>query len=670
MIDTNSGTATPLPEGLVARAARALGYVVTGNAGGWFGPLAPMPPQAPADVAGRAFDFPSGYNLVQRPRAYEGTGFAELRALADSYDLVRLIVETRKDQIERLSWSVRARERATSAKDDPRIDAISALLACPDGVHPWTTWLRMVLEDLLVIDAPALYLRRTRDGRLCTLEPLDGATIKRVIDDWGRTPAPPAPAYQQVLKGLPAVDYTTDELLYLPRNPRVHRVYGFSPVEQVQMTVNIALRRQVWQLQYYTEGNIPEALIGVPDTWTPDQIRQFQGYWDSLHEGNTAQRRHAKFVPGGVAKTFIPTREPALKDPFDEWLARVVCYAFSVSPQPFVPQLNRATAETAQDAALAEGLLPLKTWVKQLCDRVIAREFAAPDLEFAWSDDQPSDPEKVAAVAVDYVKAGIKSVNEVRAELGLDPVPGGDHPAIGVAPAVRSQGKEPHAPPVHEKAALLRFDPSEARDWHGRWTADDGGGGPVRPVSARSASGRKAWLGRSHAAFRQKIAEAEQSANRKDNGNGAINHHSGALGRYQLTRGTLENAGWTDRNGNWIAAKGITSTQQFLRDPDAQERAIGDVMRHYESELETNGSYQYIGRTYRGVEGPITITQAGLVAAAHRQGAGAVATYLRALEANGWKSGPRVFGALPGEKNENVGPSIEHRMRVFQNVPY
>src|SRR5487761_358804 len=453
-------TATPIAEGIVARAARALGYVVTGNAGGWFGPLNPPAAQAPADVAGRQFDFPSGYNLVTRPRAYEGTSFAELRALADSYDLVRLIVETRKDQIERLSWSIRARARATAAKDEARIDAISALFACPDGVHPWTTWLRLVLEDLLVIDAPALYLRRTRDGKLCALEPLDGSTIKRVIDDWGRTPQHPAPAYQQVLKGLPAVDYTADELWYLPRNPRVHRVYGFSPVEQVQMTVNIARRRQVWQLQYYTEGNLPEALIGVPDTWTPDQIRQFQGYWDSLHEGNTAARRHAKFVPGGVAKTFIPTREPALKDPFDEWLARVVCYAFSVSPQPFVQQLNRASAETAQDAALAEGLLPLKTWVKQLCDRVIAREYDSPDLEFAWRDDAPSDPAKVASVAVDYVKAGIKSVNEVRAELGLDPVPGGDHAAVGGAPAVRSQGKESQAPATPSKETLLRFNPN------------------------------------------------------------------------------------------------------------------------------------------------------------------------------------------------------------------
>src|SRR5579883_446800 len=177
-------TATPIAEGLVARAARALGYVVTGDAGGWFGPLAPMKPQAPAEIAGRQFDFPSGYNLVTRPRAYEGTGFAELRALADSYDLIRLVIETRKDQIERLSWSIRSRAQG-GPKSDPRIGAITTLFACPDGVHSWPSWLRLVLEDLLVIDAPSLYLRRSRDGKLCALEPLDGATIKRVIDDWG-----------------------------------------------------------------------------------------------------------------------------------------------------------------------------------------------------------------------------------------------------------------------------------------------------------------------------------------------------------------------------------------------------------------------------------------------------------------------------------------------------
>ncbi|HVA13448.1 MAG TPA: phage portal protein [Stellaceae bacterium] len=451
-----------MPERFLARLARGAGYVLTGNApAAWFGPQHPLPPQAPPEVAGRQFDYPFGFNLAATPRSWEPTGFAELRALADAFDLMRLVIETRKDQMERQTWRIRPRSLAANsdvADADPRVAALTAFFRCPDRQHGWATWLRMLLEDLLVIDAPTLYKRRTRGGALWALELLDGATVKRLIDDWGRTPAPPMPAYQQILKGMPAVDYTADELIYAPRNPRVHKAYGFSPVEQVQMSVNIALRRQIYQLQYYTEGNIPEALIGVPETWNPDQIRQFQAYWDSLNSGDTAERRHAKFVPGGVAKTFVPVREPALKDAFDEWLARVVCYAFSVPPSAFVPQVNRATAENAQDVALAEGLAPLLHWVKHLIDRVIAEEFGASDLEFAWDQDRDADPSATATIAADYVKTGIKSINEVRAELGLPPVAGGEQPKIQTAHGLMPLTGAGAAPNSSDK--LQRFNPN------------------------------------------------------------------------------------------------------------------------------------------------------------------------------------------------------------------
>jgi hypothetical protein len=196
---------------------------------------------------------------------------------------------------------------------EKRSALITAFFNRPDRHHRWNDWLRMVLDDVLIIDAPTLFCERSRGGQLIGLRVVDGATIKRVIDDWGMTPEPPIPAYQQVLKGLPALDYTTRDMLYRPRNRRVHKAYGFSPVEQIVMTVNIALRRQLFTLQYFTEGNVPEALIGAPDNWTPEQIAAFQANWDAMLEGNLAQRRHAKFVPGGVGKTFIQTKDPELK---------------------------------------------------------------------------------------------------------------------------------------------------------------------------------------------------------------------------------------------------------------------------------------------------------------------------------------------------------------------
>ena len=97
-------------------------------------------------------------------------------------------------------------------------------------------------------------------------------------------------------------------------------------------------------------------------------------------------------MPGGVAKTFVQTKEPELKSAFDDWLARVVCFAFSVSPQALVQQTNRATAETQKLSADEEGFEPILAWVKALVDDLLAAEFGAPGLEFAWSPSAPIDP--------------------------------------------------------------------------------------------------------------------------------------------------------------------------------------------------------------------------------------------------------------------------------------
>ena len=150
------------------------GGIARGTGADWFGPLNPLTPIAPADVAGRRFDFPVGYNLNIRPRAGELTGFQELRAFADAYDLLRLVIETRKDQMERQRWRIRPRAaksaRRSGARDAElaaRIAAIESFFQKPDGVTRWKTWLRAVLEDMFVIDAATLYCQRTRSGQLC-----------------------------------------------------------------------------------------------------------------------------------------------------------------------------------------------------------------------------------------------------------------------------------------------------------------------------------------------------------------------------------------------------------------------------------------------------------------------------------------------------------------------
>ena len=419
---------TPLSQGFIARVAAGVRYAFTGNADVWMDAGEPLAPVA-QNAQGRRFDYEPFYNLGHsKPREREAIGFAQLRALADNYDVLRLVIEKRKDQMESLKWTIQKRDiESTKANEsqrkDRKVDEAIAFFQSPDKEHTWADWLRILLEDLFVIDAPCIYPRKTLGGDLYALEVIDGATIKRVLDNTGRLPAPPETAYQQILHGMAAVDYTADELVYRSRNNRSYKVYGYSPVEQIIMTVNIALKRQIHALEYYTAGSVPDALVGVPEAWSADEIQRFQEYWDLLLSGETAERRKMRFVPGELSRNFHETKQPPLKDVYDEWLARVVCFAFSVEPTPFVAQVNRSVAETSREQSLSDGMSSLKNWVKSLIDDVLARYMDMAAYEFVWQEEESLNPKEQAEIYAIYKNAGILTADEIRAELGKEPLP-------------------------------------------------------------------------------------------------------------------------------------------------------------------------------------------------------------------------------------------------------
>ena len=93
-----------------------------------------------------------------------------------------------------------------------------------------------------------------------------------------------------------------DELLYLPRNARAHKLYGMSPVEHIALTINIALRRDAATFEYYRAGSLPNAFGTVTKEWTPDQIRDFENNYDAKMSGNLHRRGMLKFhAPSGDA---------------------------------------------------------------------------------------------------------------------------------------------------------------------------------------------------------------------------------------------------------------------------------------------------------------------------------------------------------------------------------
>src|SRR5437764_7694706 len=142
-----------VPTPLIKRLTQAVTY---GLSGGWFTPDLPPYAQQP-QTAGRRLDYLSGYNIATRPRRDTGIDFQTLRNFAYYYDILRLLIERRKDQIATFDWSIMPTDEAYHAAGadmgalNERANAATAFFKSPDGRNSWNTWLRAVLEDMLVL---------------------------------------------------------------------------------------------------------------------------------------------------------------------------------------------------------------------------------------------------------------------------------------------------------------------------------------------------------------------------------------------------------------------------------------------------------------------------------------------------------------------------------------
>lgn len=132
--------------------------------------------------------------------------------------------------------------------------------------------------------------------------------------------------------------------------------------------------------------------------------------------------------------------------------------------------------------------------------------------------------------------------------------------------------------------------------------------------------------------LRQRIAQAEHSAEDAQNGYGLRNATSGALGRYQFLPNSLLDLYWKNAQGGWtpLAERHLVRSEaDFLANPSVQEAAMTQFLSRVEVQLERNGVMTRQGMTLRGLNGQeMTLTEGGLVAAAHRRGSGTVARYL------------------------------------------
>jgi len=143
--------------------------------------------------------------------------------------------------------------------------------------------------------------------------------------------------------------------------------------------------------QFQTVSSMCAEMVNRAVCNSLDQIAQFQQYWDDTLEGNSAQRRHLKFIPDGMK--YMPPRTA--------WLTSRTC---SMSGLPGLcasrsacrqrPSFVRSTGppRSLPRRPPQKGLVPYDAMGQephQLLSVVYMRQ---PDVEFSWDQEEDIDP--------------------------------------------------------------------------------------------------------------------------------------------------------------------------------------------------------------------------------------------------------------------------------------
>ena len=140
----------------------------------------------------------------------------------------------------------------------------------------------------------------------------------------------------------------------------------------------------------------------------------------------------------------------------------------------------------------------------------------------------------------------------------------------------------------------------------------------------------------------------------------------GALGKYQIRAGGLIDTKYLDKNYNWLGKNNINSQDDFFNNHDQQEQILDEYMKSNYGQLKNKGALGYIGSSVQGLVNNFNITDTGLLAASHREGAGAVNQYLNHLEKNPTGQYYMNYDRITQPDMDKRFRRIETRLRIFE----
>ena len=479
-------------------------------------PFDPGMPLTPITTGGGGIRWapPSGYNVTYNPDVKIGIANAKLRLFADQCAAIRIIIEQLKREFIGLETDIvpldGADERTGPTKERIKLREWWDY-PDPDQELDREAWLMQVMEDAIVIGAPAIWRMHDYGGNAAGLRPIDAALIKPYLTSQGIAPKPPTIAYSFSSYSLPYVGYTTDELVYRPMEPRTWTPYGFGAVESTIAYVLIQIYRSLFYVHTYDESDTPPGWVTLPKEWTPAMVKEFAEWMAEKFGGEQPDRHHTRYMPAD-SKYQQVKQMPDWDYEFDEYFMRVFAWRLGVSPTPVAKtsSIGKGSEGLSQEA-LAAGVRPMQKVIQRIVNLYIRddrkgvtwegesfpRGFGIKGYGLDWVEEREENKQLKLQENQTRQQLGQISINGARKAYGDDPLnvkdyPLADEPMLlqggvwtplnAIAQAPKGGTPVPEEPPPGE---ALPLPPGAPQGGKGSATPPAFGAKPGQPLAAQ-----------------------------------------------------------------------------------------------------------------------------------------------------------------------------------------
>lgn len=376
-----------------------------------------------------------------RPR---GINVVELRQFAKA-PFVQTIKGMIKKRMYNTEWYLKNRDEEDETDYMNDINEVEHLLRFPNQNNHafWDVWGRFI-DDVLDLDAGVIWKGRNGAGKIVELMPYDGGRFLFDITANGDING----FYQFSFKFPSSAPkfFEKNDIIYgsIGFNMDTYP-YGWAPLQSIEQEIEVVIQGTRYNKEYFKNNAMPNGIVTM--NMSRDELERFKYSWEQQVKG----KAH-KLVFHNSAADFTPM---ASTNKDMEWLAgqkwymHVIFAAYGLSPADvgFFENSNRATGESQERVSVKNAVAPYLKLIEEKINREIIPEIVGHDkIVFEFDMRDSAEDREEHKEMIELLKNKVLTVNEVRAQLGMDPVEWGDKPQESFNPFGQQREDLPFSP--------------------------------------------------------------------------------------------------------------------------------------------------------------------------------------------------------------------------------